>query len=729
MPGRKSLLVLCLISFVPALHLHADCSPTVSVQVPATACKSGTATAGVIAVPGATYAWTVDGGQISGDAAGDHIAIVLGTTAKATASVTLTSGDCVSRGSGVIALHDPFVVRVVTIPAGRAGEPLTIIWTYENGTPGQQTISGDFGTVALAPDVRNYTYTPQNSGSKQFVIDAAMKLPAFTAPPPSRQRAVSKSPVSASPCTLAHAAAAYAVGECLTPSVVIDAPTSAVSDAKFELSVRHQAGAVATWTITNGFPATATGDNVTITAGSSGQVGVSVRLARGACADSLDRSIAITPKPACDNPKATVSAGSLSCGSALLNASLTGTPPFKGIWSDNVPFETSSTSLVRIITIPGNYSILRFQDAICEGTASGVAVVPGLYPSATIIGKGGNSCTGVDTATVFFTGKPPYSGCWLDGTCFQTNQATITKPITTAGFNTLASGFDGTGCSLAIFGGVQAFASPHVGLSRRCQWGPEFGNKADLFVFYNGVFYGPSVVTWTDGISGGFSRYGLGPLQTTTYTVAGISEFGACKTIWDTPRSITIYPTPEPEFAPDSGDLCFGSIGTTTLATPPPPGTKVEWTVQAGTLFSGQGTNSIQYQAGVYDFYGYPTTGLNVISTFTFADPNRCPLTTQRRRRVVPLEPYGELSVSTVDEHHAGKTFFFSFSVGWDITDWSLTNSMNDTITLTGPCAPNSGYCYASYTSTHGPGKSTITLHVKNACKTKDFSTEVTILP
>src|SRR5438067_5217932 len=204
MPGRKSVFVCLLISVLPALHLYAACSPTVAVQVPATACKSGTATAGVIAVPGATYAWTVDGGQISGDAAGDHITIFLGTNAKATASVTLSSGDCVSHGSGVIALHDPFGVQVVTIPAGRAGEPLTIIWTYTNGAPGQQTISGDFGTIALAADVCSYTYAPQNSGSKQFVIDAAMKLPPFTAPPPSRQRAVSKSPVSASPCTLAH---------------------------------------------------------------------------------------------------------------------------------------------------------------------------------------------------------------------------------------------------------------------------------------------------------------------------------------------------------------------------------------------------------------------------------------------------------------------------------------------------------------------------------------------
>jgi hypothetical protein len=716
--------VLSLLSFLPALHLQADCSPTVAVLVPATACKSGTATAGVIAVPGATYAWTVDGGQIAGDAAGDHITITLGTNAKATASVTMTSGGCVSHGNGVIALHDPFGVRVVPIAAGRAGEPLTVIWNYDNGAPGQQTISGDFGVVALAPDVRNYTYTPQKSGSKQFAIDAVMKLPPFTAPPPSRQRAVSKSPAGASPCTVAHAAAAYQVGECSTPSVAIDAPASVISDTKFEVSVGPQAGAVAFWTITNGFPATATGQTVTVTAGSSGEVGISVRLTRGACTDSRDRSIAITPKPACDNPKAAVSTGSLSCGSATLNASFTGKPPFKGTWSDDVPFETSNTSLVRIITVPGNYSISHFQDAICEGTSSGVAVISALYPSATILGKFGNSCTEVDTATVFFAGKPPYSGCWLDGTCFQTNQSTLTKTITKAGWNTLASGNDGTGCSMEIFGGVPAFVSPHVGLSRRCEWTPDFGNYANFFLFYAGTTNGPGI-TWSDGVKTGNARFSIRPSQTTTYTVASISE-GVCPAIWDTPRSITIYPTPVPEFKPDGGDLCLGATGTTTLAVPPPAGTTVHWDIGYGTILSGQGTNSIQYQAGDPT----PTIQMYITCTFTSADPDRCPLITRTSRRVIHGNPYAALLFHEGNALQAGKTMPIQFAVGGDATGWSLTNSMNDSMVPSGPCiATDPGTCYWLYTSTHGGGQSTITLHVTNGCQTTDVSKVLTILP
>ena len=724
MPVKKSLLVIAIIAFTRTLPLHAECVPTISVQVPATACKSGTATVGVIAVAGATYAWTVDGGQIVGDAAGDHITIVLSASAKATASVTLTSGDCVSHGSGVIALHDPFGVQVAAIPAVHAGEPVTVIWSYANGTPGQQTISGDFGTVVLAADVRNYTFTPQNSGSKQFVIDAAMKQSAPIVPLPSRQRAVAKSPAGASQCTLAHAAAPYKVGDCETPTVVIDAPASVTADTAFDVRVQHQPGAVATWTITNGFPATATGDQVTVTPASSGQVKVTVRLTRGACTDAADRTIDITAKEACDNPTASVTTDPSSCGFGLLNASFIGTPPFKGMWSDNVPFETSSTSIVRSITMPGTFSITHFQDATCAGSATGLAVIR-QPPTAIISGKDNTACAGVDTATARFTGRPPFSGCWRDGDCFRTSETQITKLIKTAGLTTLAYGTDDTGCPMTIYGGVQTSVTQSVGLTKRCEWAPNFGNIAHLFVLYTGTSLGPAAVTWSDGVKTGTLRQGVNLSQPTTYTVTGISDSGVCTSMWDTPRSITIYPTPEPSLVPDTGDLCLGAIGTTKLAADPPPGTTVHWDVGYGTIISGQGTNSIQYVAGDPS----PSIQMYITCTFIFADPNRCPLITRIERRVIHRAPFALLQFSEASGLQAGKTMLIQFTVGADATGWSLTDSMNDPLTPSGTCTPASGSCYWLYTSTHGGGNSTITLHVTNGCQTTDVSKVLLILP
>src|SRR3954471_13658734 len=202
------------VSLVTTVRLSGECSSTVIVLAPPSACKAGSATVAVIGVPGATYAWTVDGGTIAGDATSDRATLTFGSDAAATVSVTMTADGCVSHGSSVIALHDAFNVRVAPTPAAHAGEPLTFFWTYTNGSPARQTITGsDFGTIEMGATVRTYTYVPGKSGTKQIVVDAAVATPAPTAPSP-RQRAVAKSPASASSCAVVHATFPYTVGEC-----------------------------------------------------------------------------------------------------------------------------------------------------------------------------------------------------------------------------------------------------------------------------------------------------------------------------------------------------------------------------------------------------------------------------------------------------------------------------------------------------------------------------------
>ena len=118
---------------------------------------------------------------------------------------------------------------------------------------------------------------------------------------------------------------------------------------------------------------------------------------------------------------------------------------------------------------------------------------------------------------------------------------------------------------------------------------------------------------------------------------------------------------------------------------------------------------------------------MGVVCTFTFSDPDRCPLTTYHSRRIASPDPYGTVSADNGLEFHAGKTTLIAFRVANDIPDWSVSNSMNDPMTPTGVCG-SPDICY-TYTSTHGPGKSTITLHMTNACGTKDVSAVLTILP
>src|SRR3954447_21186624 len=485
-------------SLVLSVRLTAQCSSSVAVQVPLSACKLGTATVGVTPVRGASYAWTVDGGTITGDATSDRISINLGTKDTATASVTVIAGTCTSRGSGVIALRGAFGVRP-TIPEAHANEPLTITWIYDNGSPARQTISGpDIGSVTLASGVRSYTYTPETSGSKQIVFDAAMKIaPDVAGPPPARRRAVATSPAGASLCAESlHTMVPYEVGECVNPVAVIDAPDSVGAGTVFQVTVAPQPNAIATWTITNGSPATAMGENVMVTAGPTGAVGVSVQLTRGTCAAEMNRSVSITAKPVCSNPKATVSLGPASCGSSVVTASFTGTPPFRGTWSDSTPFFTNGTAVAREITSPGTFSIATFEDAICAGTASGAVDLPEVGKTAIVTVKG-TGCAG-DTMHVQFTGKPPFTGRWSDDTSFVTNEMQIEK-VMTEGANSVKWVYDAADCYLRIVGSVNARPRPSIIVDQSCL-GPEFDNVVLISATFH-TYNMPLTATWADNLT------------------------------------------------------------------------------------------------------------------------------------------------------------------------------------------------------------------------------------
>jgi hypothetical protein len=538
----------------------------------------------------------------------------------------------------------------------------------------------------------------------------------------SRQRAVAKSPASASACAAVHTTTSYAVSACVEPPVVLDAPASVITGASFDLSVDRQPGAVALWTIVNGTPSTATGESVTITAGSSGNVDVRVQLTRGACTGQLDRSIAITPKPPCTNPKASVSAGPVGCGSAIVNASFTGTPPFHGFWSDGVPFTTSKMAMARTVTMTGNFSIVNFEDATCAGTSSGVAVLPALGPSATVVAKP-NSCVGVDNLTVLFTGKPPFSGIWFNNTTFSTNEMQMVWPAA-LDLNELMDGRDGTGCRFMLFGGVsQGHETPRTHLEMNCM-PPEYGNLVEIRPI--GSFKQPLSVTWADGVTSSYVYRDVtnSPQQATTYTIASMHD-AYCEAILEAPLSITVYASPAPVFQePSVGEMCNGQIGTIALAVPPPPeaDSQVTWQIDNGLPVSGQGY-TLQFQTG--------RTGTSTVVTciFTFPGIGRCPTSKRRNWYLGNLAPHGTLS-SAKAQIHAGETVDLTFTIDSNAQSWTVSNSLNDATALVGPCNNNFQPCHMSYRSTHGAGQSTITLHMNGFCSNPgDASTVLTILP
>jgi hypothetical protein len=117
-----------------------------------------------------------------------------------------------------------------------------------------------------------------------------------------------------------------------------------------------------------------------------------------------------------------------------------------------------------------------------------------------------------------------------------------------------------------------------------------------------------------------------------------------------------------------------------------------------------------------------------VTCTFSVANSDRCPLTARTQRRVIARTPYADLQLNEGFGLKAGTTMLVSFGTGTDVTGWSLTDSMNDAMAPHGTCIPGDS-CSWLYTSTHGAGHSTITLHVTNGCLTTDVSKVLTIIP
>jgi hypothetical protein len=416
-----------------------------------------------------------------------------------------------------------------------------------------------------------------------------------------------------------------------------------------------------------------------------------------------------------------VTAGPVSCGSASVNATFTGVPPFHGNWSDNFPFTTNNTFISRTVTSTGNYTINNFGDAICNGSSSGAALVPALGPTATLIGKT-PTCAGIDTMVIEFTGKPPFYGRWSDQTEFTTNDMHYVKPIPNAGKNEMVYGFDATLCNFTIFGnGVNALPTQQIKASTFCL--PEFDNVVSLKAEFNGYFTPPLTVTWADGVtvsSDSTPVYRtIKPQQTTTYTIVSAQD-AFCNGILSGPLSVTIYASPIPDFTLGTGTLCSGTTRTVSLAVPPPAGAQVSWSIDNGSIVSGQGTSSAQYKTGEIG-------AANIGCTFTFPD-DRCPTFHREAVRVTAVDPPGTLSLASATVH-AGQTVDITYSVDYSAFSWTLDNTLNDAITPLGICNQNQT-CHALYTSSHGTGLSTVTLHVTGFCQqTKDVSVQLEIVP
>lgn len=595
-----------------------SCPSSAPLFLPANGCRFGSAIAAVTPVDGAAYSWSVDGGSILSGAGTERVLIALEGGDSARVSAAVTKNGCTTTASGVMALHDALHIATFDAGKGNVNEPRTVSWTYANGTPATQVLSGpDFAQpVTLDPGARSYTFTPQTAGDHEVVLQASM------AEVLGRSRAAGHGGGSASSCNLARASASFHV-DCTRPDTTINVPGSVSRGKAFQASVALAPGSTASWTIANGTPATATGDTVSITPNNDNPVEVGVTVvATGGCTASASAHVVIDLTGTCDNPTAKVSIKENDCGGSIATAVFTGKPPFHGTWSDGTPFQTGGFSVDRTLASgTATYAISAFSDAYCAGAASNSVTMTAKKPTVTLASS--SLCAGKSTTvTATFTGAPPFNGRWSDGTFFTTSSTTLQRTVSAGG--PLSMTFGDANCSNITSQSLD-LAPPGTATlafengSAACA----VAGSTKLDVTISGGTP-PYKVTWSDGY---VQQSNASPIVRTAYNYTGV--FGITR-VQDLSCDLNIanaivsaQATPVPLFGFNSSywPFCAG-VEYIAFLSPNgiPSGGSLSWGVENGTILSGQGTSQLHFTPVGSSGYVRVTATLTV---------NGCPMTYQ----------------------------------------------------------------------------------------------------
>jgi hypothetical protein len=177
------------------------CSSTIVLSTASMACKFGTSTAAVEAIPGATYAWTAQNASITSGLGTNAVTLAFGAASNASVSVSITAGACVSAGAASITLRDPFQVGsfFADTPSPRLGDRVTLRWSYTTAdAPKSQTLTitapaGASSVVKLPAGDRSYSFVVNSVGAWSALLEAslyggrrrAVRSSTSTLPPPS----------------------------------------------------------------------------------------------------------------------------------------------------------------------------------------------------------------------------------------------------------------------------------------------------------------------------------------------------------------------------------------------------------------------------------------------------------------------------------------------------------------------------------------------------------------
>jgi len=719
----------------------ATSCPTLPLLLPPFGCVSGIASAAVGEMPKATYTWNVDGATILGNDGGSRISMKLGTGDSVKVAVTIKTDDCTITSNGVIKLTNPLDIKDLAANAGMLLQPVTITWEYK-GEPTSQTLSGtDFGTaIAIPASQTSYTYTPITEGQKSVTL-TAISEPHVAQPGNSggRRRPSQKQPVSATTCGQVSETVQYTVGNCSLPNVVISVPATVKPGVTFKAQVHisnTDVTPVLKWTITNGSPIGAVdGPDVTIVAGQSGEVGVSVEARfTDTCVATVRKKVDINGK--CTEPTATVSYGGTDCKRSLIKIKFTGQSPFGGTWSDGVTFNSTSTDYTREVAGAGTYSLREFHDAVCDGSMTGVATVPALG-RVTISMKGSNCNNG--TIVAKFEGTPPFTGVWSDDqTRINTNEYTMEhKPV--VGYPLYYVGdFRDVNCTAdngwSASNQMRLNDPPWVTVRYEALSSTLCSTPERAVILSADVMGDPPIhVKWSDGVVQDLpytpARRIIWPegrkSGSLTLSVVEASDKN-CPAIIKSPSSQTVVFADWPKVEhPDSDNfMCSGQQSWAKITSTPPPGIPIIWTITNGEIVSGQGTTSIVWKSGA------PGSDVTIRAKYDYGNIDcettgtALPKPHVRASMTVPVTSIAKTTIN------AGESIGFSVTVDENTEGWGVWSDKAQDVSIVN-CKDNASgphTCNYVYTNTTGAGVKPIIIGYYSPCEgTKQTSFNITV--
>ncbi len=713
-----------------------------AVAAPLFGCRLGTAVVAVPQVAGAGYAWSVEGASVVSGHGTNRLVLTLGEGSSARVSATIT-GECTAAAEAVISLRNPLVLETFQVPAAAtANTETTIQWSYANGlTPASQLLSGEGldAPVVLGGDVRSYKWTPKTTGPKTLDLRASYS-PAISLDPPKRRRAVGSSRAIATECPSVHATAKVEVGGCGTLNATIDAPESVEAGSTFTAAIFLRTGETVKWTIEGGTIVSGdTTDTVTAKAGDlPGNVKLYARVTAGPnCHETAEARVAVVEPAVCNTaaPGVALSVETIHCGSAIVKATFTGTPPFSGQWSDGVSFSTSETTLTHEFKTTSTYTIRNYRDAHCAGQVSQTARVTSFGPSAHVQLAGGTCIPGAK-AVATFTGTPPFVGKWYGGEWFTTNETSLET-----------SEFRFGVAQIEVIRDAQCPLSNNSSNSIQLEWRPtaklrelefcttSYSGYAGLLVDISSLEQArpPFTVYWSDGVvtKGGNSEYSILRSVTTEeaekeYSIVRVAGKN-CDAIIDPDRSTAVVRFHElPAIDYEHSDLvsCLGSESKIRLFPGYHPDAQIHWSVSNGEIVSGQGTPEITILQTKL-----PAARVSVEATLPDAScatfPNSIQTYLYRPGEILDFS----VTPATIP---AGGTAQIHFKINDQVEYLSIstypTNRDSDFHLGAADCTDMYGRdCTITYKDTHGPGNVLLTLRVGNECGSWSQPIQLTI--